>query len=417
MDAPFDSIHAHGFVRAAVCIPPVRVADPEWNADRTVEMARRAHAEGASLALFPELGLSAYSNEDLHLQDALLRAVLRAIETVREESEQLTPLLLVGAPLRFDGKLFNCAVAIHGGRILGVVPKSYLPNYREFYERRQFTPGRLASRDTVRMLGEEVPFGADLLFDAADVEGLTVFAEVCEDLWVPVPPSTWGALGGATVLCNLSASNITIGKAEYRRHLCAGQSAKCVAAYLYAAAGPGESTTDLAWDGHALIYENDELLAESERFPTGEQMIVADIDLDRLIQDRTRLTSFNDAAGEHRERIRALRRIEFELGVTHDVTELRREIERFPYVPSDSEDLDERCYEAYNIQVHGLMQRLSATGIEKPVIGVSGGLDSTQALLVCARAMDRLELPRSNVLAYSMPGFATGERTGATPTA
>ncbi|NIP59423.1 MAG: NAD(+) synthase, partial [Gemmatimonadetes bacterium] len=373
--------------------------------------AHRAHEEGAAVALFPELGLSAYSNEDLHFQDALLDGVLEALEGLVEESEELSPLLLVGAPLRFGGQLFNCAVVVHRGRVLGVVPKSYLPNYREFYERRQFTPGRFASRSEVRLLGRSAPFGSDLIFDATDVEGLVLFAEVCEDLWVPVPPSTWGALGGATVLCNLSASNITIAKADYRRQLCAGQSAKCIAAYLYAAAGPGESTTDLAWDGHALIYENNRRLAESERFPEEEQIITADLDLDRLVQDRARMTSFNDAAGEHGDRVRALRRIEFELELSDEVTGLRREIERFPYVPSDPGALDERCREAYQIQVHGLMKRLSATGIEKVVIGVSGGLDSTQALLVCARALDRLGLPRENILGYTMPGFATSERT------
>ncbi len=411
MNRPFESIHAHGFVRAAVCVPFVRVADPAHNVQRTVELAHRAHEEGAAVALFPELGLSAYSNEDLHFQDALLDGVLEALEGLVEESEELSPLLLVGAPLRFGGQLFNCAVVVHRGRVLGVVPKSYLPNYREFYERRQFTPGRFASRSEVRLLGRSAPFGSDLIFDATDVEGLVLFAEVCEDLWVPVPPSTWGALGGATVLCNLSASNITIAKADYRRQLCAGQSAKCIAAYLYAAAGPGESTTDLAWDGHALIYENNRRLAESERFPEEEQIITADLDLDRLVQDRARMTSFNDAAGEHGDRVRALRRIEFELELSDEVTGLRREIERFPYVPSDPGALDERCREAYQIQVHGLMKRLSATGIEKVVIGVSGGLDSTQALLVCARALDRLGLPRENILGYTMPGFATSERT------
>jgi NAD+ synthase (glutamine-hydrolysing) len=412
-DRPFDSPFSHGFIRAAVCVPFVRIADPAFNVERTLVLARRAAEIGALVALFPELGISAYSNEDLHQQDALLDGVALGLERIVGESRGLLPVLLVGAPLRFDGMLFNCAVVIHDGRVLGIVPKSYLPNYREFYERRQFTPARAAPSRTVRFLGEDVPFGNDLIFDAVDIRDFALFVELCEDVWVPVPPSTWGAYGGATVLANLSASNITVGKADYRHRLCAGQSAKCVAAYLYAAAGPGESTTDLAWDGHALIYENNDLLAEADRFATAEQLIAADIDLDRLAQERARMTSFNDSAADHMERVRRLRRIPFEMQPPAGRHELLRTIERFPYVPSAPRDRDDRCYEAYNIQVHGLMQRLTATRIDRVVIGVSGGLDSTQALIVAARTMDRLQLPRRNVLAYSLPGFATGERTRA----
>ena len=411
MERPFHSIHSHGFVRVAVCVPHVRVADPSYNVERTLGLARRAAHEGAALALFPELGISAYSNEDLHLQDALLDGVEAAVARLAEESRDLAPLLLVGAPLRFDGKLFNCGVVVHRGRVLGVVPKSYLPNYREFYERRQFTPGRFAATVDVRFLGEDVPFGNDLLFEATDVPGFSLFAEVCEDVWVPVPPSTWGALAGATVLANLSASNVTIGKAGYRRQLCADQSAKCIAAYLYSASGYGESTTDLAWDGHALIYENGRRLAESERFSGEEQVVLADVDLDLLRQDRTRMTSFNDQVGEHAGWLRELRRIPLELGLGELTGELLRPLTRFPYVPSDPDTLDERCWEVYSIQVQGLAKRLESSGIRKAVLGVSGGLDSTQALLVAARTMDRLGLPRSNVLAWSLPGFATGEAT------
>src|SRR5918996_2435531 len=314
-DRAFDSPYAHGFVRVAVCIPFVRVADPGYNVGRTLGLARRASELAAAVALFPELGISAYSNEDLHQQDALLAGVLEALAQLVDSSRDLSPVLLVGAPLRFEGKLFNCAVVVYRGRGLGIVPKSYLPNYREFYEGRQFTPARAAVGREVRFLGEVVPFGSDLVFDAVNVDDFALFVEICEDVWVPIPPSTWGAFAGATVLANLSASNITIGKAEYRRRLCAGQSAKCIAAYLYSASGPGESTTDLAWDGHALIYENNDLLAESERFPSEEQIIAADIDLDRLAQDRMRMTSFNDAAAESVERARQLRRVSFELRI------------------------------------------------------------------------------------------------------
>jgi NAD+ synthase (glutamine-hydrolysing) len=411
MRRPFHSIYSHGFVRVAVCIPHVSVANPAKNADRTIALARESSDQAAAVALFPELGLSSYTGEDLFHQDALLDAVETALDRVRAASVDLVPIVLVGAPLRFEGKLFNCAVAVYRGRILGVVPKSYLPNYREFYEKRQFTAGGKAVSRRVRLLGESVPFGNDLVFDAVNVEDFSLHAEICEDVWVPIPPSTYAALAGATVLANLSASNITIGKADYRHDLCAAQSGKCIAAYLYTAAGPGESTTDLAWDGHGMIYENDQLLAQSERFSASEQVVVADVDLERLAQDRMRMTSFNDCVGDHLERVRSVRRVEFEFAVPEGDVSLRRSVERFPYVPNDPAVRDERCFEAYNIQVHGLMKRMTSTGIEHPVIGVSGGLDSTHALIVAARTMDRLGLPRSNVLGFTMPGFATSAGT------
>ncbi|MEZ4639343.1 MAG: NAD(+) synthase [Caldilineaceae bacterium] len=411
MTLPFNSIYRHGFVRATVCVPKVKVADPQFNLEHTLDLARHASDLHAAVALFPELGISAYANEDLFHQDALLDKTRSALSTLTAESTSLTPVLLVGAPLRFEGKLFNCAVVIYRGRVLGIVPKTYLPNYREFYEKRQFVSARHAVQREVHFLGQTVPFGNDLVFDAVNVDGFSLHAEICEDVWTPLPPSTFAALAGATVLANLSASNITVGKADYRRDLCAAQSGKCIAAYLYSAAGPGESTTDLAWDGHALIYENNERLSESERFADGEQIIAADIDIERLMQDRMRMTSFNDAAMAHQETVRAIRHVPFEFEMPGGEIPLDREIERFPFVPSDPRVRDERCFEAYNIQVHGLMQRLNATGIKKVVIGVSGGLDSTQALIVAARTMDRLGLPRTNILAYTMPGFATSKGT------
>jgi len=411
MPDAFFSIYSHGFIRVAVCVPYVRVADPSYNLERTLDLARRAADRHAAVALFPELGLSAYSNEDLFHQDALLDATRDAIARLLEASRTLTPLLLVGAPLRFEGKLFNCALVIYRGRVLGITPKTYLPNYREFYEKRQFTSGRDAVSREVLFLGERVPFGNDIIFDATNVVDFSLHVEICEDVWTPIPPSTYAALAGATILANLSASNITIGKADFRRDLCASQSGKCIAAYMYSAAGPGESTTDLAWDGHALIYENNDLLAESERFAAGEQIITSDIDLERLAQDRMRLSSFNDAVGDHQERVRAIRRVDFAFQVPTGEVALERRVDRFPYVPSDPVLRNERCFEAYNIQVHGLMKRLVSAGIQRLVIGVSGGLDSTQALIVAARTMDRLGLPRTNILAYTMPGFATSDIT------
>jgi NAD+ synthase (glutamine-hydrolysing) len=407
----FNSIYAHGFVRVAVCVPSLRVADPAFNAERTLELAKRASESHAAVALFPELGISAYSNEDLFHQDALLQATRTAIGHLVGATEQLSPVLLVGAPVQVDGKLFNCAVVIYRGRVLGLVPKTFLPNYREFYEKRQFTSGRYAIRREVSFLGHTVPFGNDLVFEANTLEGFNLHVEICEDVWTPIPPSTYAALAGATILTNLSASNITIGKADYRRDLCAGQSGKCIAAYLYSAAGPGESTTDLAWDGHALIYENNERLAESERFADREQIIMGDIDLERLLQDRMRSTSFSDSISECRAKVEAIRRVPFEFKIPQVAVPLQRDVQRFPYVPSDARDRDQRCYEAYNIQVHGLMKRFSSSGLNRVVIGVSGGLDSTHALIVAAKTMDRIGVSRKNILAYTMPGFATSDLT------
>jgi NAD+ synthase (glutamine-hydrolysing) len=411
MPDPFYSVYSHGFIRATVAIPTVRVADCAYNSGRMLGLARKASDMHAAITLFPELGISAYSNEDLFHQDALLDAAKSALAALIAASRDLAPLLLVGAPLRFEEKLFNCAVAIYKGRVLGIVPKTYLPNYREFYEKRQFTPAWGAISREVSFFDETVPFGNDLVFEATNVPGFVVHAEICEDIWSPLPPSTFGALAGATILTNLSASNITVGKTDYRRSLCAAQSAKCIAAYLYSAAGPGESTTDLAWDGYACIYENNDLLAESERFAGDEQLIAADIDLDRLMQDRMRMTSFNDTVAQHREALAVIRHIPFVFKIPKAKTDLLRQVPRFPYVPTDPAVLDQRCYEIYNIQVHSLTKRLTAAGTEKVVIGVSGGLDSTQALIVAARTMDRLKLPRTHILAYTMPGFATSTQT------
>ena len=378
---------------------------------RLLKLAREASAQKAGLAVFPELGLSAYSNDDLFFQDALLDAVQDAIAELVNASRELTPMLVVGAPIEDEAKLFNCAIVIYRGSILGAVPKTYLPNYREFYEKRQFTSGTKAGRSDIEVAGERVAFGNDLIFTAETYPEFAVHIEICEDLWVPIPPSSYAALAGATVLVNQSASNITVAKADYRRLLCASQSGRCVSTYVYAAAGFGELTTDLAWDGQGLIYENGELLAETERFSSQSQCAVADLDLERLRQDRVRMTSFNDCATLHRDHVAAMRRIPFTFEIPDGEVPLKRRLSRFPYVPSDTPSRDERCREVYDIQVQGLMKRLQATGIKKAVVGVSGGLDSTQALIVTVKAMDRLGLPRTNVLGYTLPGFATSGQT------
>jgi NAD+ synthase (glutamine-hydrolysing) len=408
---PFHSLYTHGYARLCAAVPRVRIADPAFNAEHSIALARQAAADHAALAVFPELGLSGYSIDDLFHQDALLNATENALAKVVQASVEQTPVLVVGAPLRWETRLFNCAIVIHRGRILGVVPKTFLPNYREFYEKRQFSSSAQAISRQIRLLDQEAPFGTDLVFEAADLPGFTLHVEICEDLWTPIPPSSWGALAGAMVLANLSASNITTGKAVFRKELCASQSGRCMAAYLYTAAGQGESTTDMAWDGQAIISENGNLLAESQRFSESEQLITADVDLDRLRQERMRLTSFGDSVALHRERLASFSRIRFELGVPTGPVSLRRHVGRFPYVPGNPIEYDERCFEVYHIQVAGLEQRLRATGIHKIVIGVSGGLDSTQALIVACRTMDRLNLPRQNVLAFTMPGFATSEKT------
>ncbi|HEY1930033.1 MAG TPA: NAD(+) synthase [Caulobacteraceae bacterium] len=408
--APFACLYTHEFARVGAGVPRVRPGDPAFNRAATLELAERADKAGAAVMVFPELGLSAYAIDDLLLQDALLEAVDRAIADLVEASRGLLPVLIVGAPLRRMGRLYNTAVVIHRGRILGVVPKTYLPNYREFYERRHFTSGAGVRGLDIGVGGQSAPFGVDLLFRSIGTAPFTFHVEICEDLWTPIPPSSAAALAGAEVLINLSASNIVIGKARTRRLLCAGQSRSAVAAYLYTAAGPGESTTDLAWDGQAGVFECGDELAESNRFE-GDQTIFADVDLGRIRQERMRLNTFGDCAHEEADRVARFRWAEFELDAPAQPVLLRRAIERFPYVPSDPARLREDCYEAYNIQVQGLAQRLRASGLERAVIGVSGGLDSTQALIVAARAMDQLGLPRTNVLAYTLPGFATSEGT------
>lgn len=408
---PFNSLYRHGFVRVAVAVPTVRVVDVSHNLAQTLELAQRAAAAGAVLAVFPELTLTGYTADDLFHQDALDHAVREALSGLVSASADISCVLAVGAPVRTQGRLFNCAIVIERGRVLGVIPKSYLPNYREFYEKRQFAPAREALADHIVVAGQRVPFGADLLFTADNCTDFTLHVEICEDGWVPLPPSGFAALAGASVLANLSASNIVVGKADYRRQLCASHSARFLAAYLYSAAGQGESTTDMAWDGQGLICENGETLSEGPRFSDRPQLVTADVDLCRLAADRLRMTSFADNVHDHHDRLSAMRRITFELPIPAGVVALQREIPRFPYVPANSRLRNERCAEVHHIQVAGLSTRLAAIGSQRVVVGVSGGLDSTLALIVAAQTMDRLGLPRSNVLAYTMPGFATSSRT------
>ncbi|MHA6508105.1 NAD(+) synthase [Tessaracoccus sp. Y1736] len=416
----FSSLYRHGFARVAACTLPVIIADPAANAHAISLEVKACHDDGVAVAVFPELSLSGYAIDDLLLQDVLLDAVDRAVVELAEATADLLPLIVVGAPLRAGNRLYNCGVVIHRGHVLGVVPKAYLPNYREFYEKRWFADGADLDFDTLHRPGwpaefGEVPFGTDLLFEARDVPGLTVHVEVCEDMWVPVPPSSLAAMAGATVQLNLSASPITVGRAEDRHLMARSASARNNSAYAYAAASFGESTTDLSWDGMTMVYEMGDLLGQTERFPHAAQRTVVDVDLDRLRQERIRQGSFEDnrravGVGEYRNIDFAVRPPSGDLG-------LRRPLDRFPFVPDDPARLHHDCYEAYNIQVSGLERRMKAIGggdaakSPKIVIGVSGGLDSTHALIVAAKACDRLSLPRTHILAFTLPGFATSSHT------
>ncbi|MBP2514841.1 NAD(+) synthase [Sphingomonas sp. PvP018] len=415
MTHSFYAIHTHGLIRVAAATPRASVGDTAANAAATIALATQADAQHVDLVVFPELNLTSYALDDLHLQTAQQRATLAAIDSVVAASVTLRPVLLVGAALVRAGRLYNCAVVIARGRVLGVVPKTFLPNYREFYEKRWFASGAGLTGLSIDLGGESVPFGTDLIFAARDLPGFVVHAEICEDYWAPTPPSTAGALAGALICCNLSASNIVIGKAREREMLAAAQSARAVCAYVYSAAGPGESTTEVAWDGQGLIHELGEQLAQSRRFATEPDLVVADVDCERIAQERLRTGTFNDAAAFAGHPETRVRRIAFDHLADPAVADVgfERVVPRFPFVPNDPARRDEDCYEAFNIQVEALAKRLEAARARTLVIGVSGGLDSTHALIVAAKAMDRLGRPRADILGFTMPGFATGEGTKA----
>lgn len=424
----FRSVYDQGFARIAAVTAPVAPANPAKNAQTTIDLLQEAQAQGVAVAVFPELNLTGYAIDDLFLQDVLLEQTLAAIESVRQASAELTVMAVVGAPLRQGNRLYNCALAIQGGRVYAVAPKTFLPNYREFYEKRHFASGANAAATSITLpgvgdgpaaspaasaaaqvspSGAVVPFGNKLLLDFPHIPGMVLHMEVCEDLWVPVAPSAQAALAGANVLVNLSGSPITVGRADDRELLARSASLRCNAAYVYAAAGEGESSTDLSWDGQAMIYELGEKLAETERFPQGPRMAVADVDIRTLASERLRQGSFDDNRIEQQAAASDYRTISVPLVPTRADIGLRRPLDRFPFVPDDPARLAQDCYEAYSIQVAGLEQRLRAIGNPKLVIGVSGGLDSTHALIVAARAMDRLGRPRSDIIAITMPGFAT----------
>lgn len=410
---PFHSPAAHGFARVAAATPVVHTADPVANADEHIALIRQAAEQGVDLIVFPELSLSGYAIDDLLLQTALLDEVERQVDRIAQTIKDLKIIAVIGAPVRHEQRLYNAAVVIADGWIWGVVPKTYLPNYREYYEKRWFSPAspELNEGAGTHFAGYYAAFGPHLIFSVEDRPDLSFGVEICEDYWAPLPPSTRQALAGARILLNLSASNVVIGKSVDRAMLSSSQSARAMAAYVFTASGWGESTTDLAWDGQATIHELGAKLAEGERFALESHLTVADIDLDRIAQERMRTGTFADCA---RREIKPGDYIEVairEQGRGQAIGDLIRPLDRFPFVPDDPARLDQDCYEAFNIQVQGLMRRLKATGSKTLVIGVSGGLDSTQALLVACRAFDRLGLPRTGILGFTLPGFATSEGT------
>jgi NAD+ synthase (glutamine-hydrolysing) len=400
----------HGFIRVAAASPMLRVADCAANAQRTIAMMELAESRGVEVLVFPEMGLTGYTCNDLFFQKTLQQGAVEALAHVVDASVNFGGLAIVGLPLLVDDQIFNCAAVVSAGKLFGVIPKTYLPTYKEFYDARFFAPASTAYSKSIRLLGQDVPFGNDLLFPATNVPGLVVGVEICEDLWGPVPPSSLQSFRGATVLTNLSASNETIGKAGYRRQLVGNQSARCIAGYVYCSAGVGESTTDLVFGGHCLIAENGILLGETERFRRNEQFLSADIDLDRLRVNRALTTSFNDAVLAPAIR-QEYRHVPFEVAERRTGARLLREIEAHPFVPAATEELRERCEEIFLTQVSGLAKRLEHIGKNPVAIGISGGLDSTLALLVLCKTLDAIGAGRERIRALTMPGFGTTKRT------
>lgn len=396
-----------GFARVSVAVPVVRVADFDANVDHMLDLVERSDAQGDALVVFPELSLSGYTARDLFLDRHLQEACERALSRIVEASRKRAPLIVVGMPLRGELGLYNAAVAIQRGRVLGVVPKQYLPTYREFEEARWFRPGvEVPPGSSIRLLGEDMPFGGDLLFVAENHPELVVGLEICEDLWVQLPPSTFQVSAGATVIANLSASNFTLGKAELRRLLGRSVSERGKCAYLYVAAGPGESSTDLAFDADAFICENGALLAESKRFRRENQLVTSDVDVESLVRERLATTSFGDCAREHR---RDFRRIPFNTEKPRGA--LMRQVSPHPFIPADPTTLATRCWEVFEIQSNALATRMRAIGKPKLVLGLSGGLDSTMAALVCAAALDLTDQSRKDLVCVTMPGLGTTGET------
>lgn len=396
----------HGFVRVAAAVPGIRVADCGYNTQNIIKMIKKADSSGVQIIVFPELSITAYTCGDLFHQHTLIKGAEEQLALIAEATRAIDIVAIAGMPVRAENQLFNCAVVVGKGKVLGAVPKSYIPGYKEFYEERWFASGIGVKNNSTILCGQNVPFGTDLIFEAEGRQEVSFGIEICEDLWVPVPPSSWQAVSGAALLFNLSASNDLIGKYEYRKELVRQQSGKCIAGYVYTSSGIDESTTDVVFGGHAIIAENGGIRAESKRFLRDEQLVVSDIDIQWLNNDRLKNTSFMTGAPAA-----SFRKIPFTLKQTEEVEKLIRYIDAHPFVPSDPDIRDRRCEEIFDIQTSGLAKRLSHTGMKTAVIGISGGLDSTLALLVTAKTFDMLGIPRSNILAITMPGFGTTDIT------
>ena len=395
----------YGFVRVGTAVPETRVADCPFNTEKILELMEKAVEQKVYLTVFPELCITGYTCADLFGQRMLLDAALDSLKKILNASCDWRNVFLLGMPLIIDQQLYNCAVVIQQGRILGVVPKRYIPNYNEFYEKRWFRDGRDLNTDSVLLFGESVPCGCDLVFFDRETPELGFAAEICEDMWVAVPPSCFHALNGAVLLCNLSASNEIIGKHEYRETLVKSQSGRCIAGYIYTSAGVGESTTDLVFGGHGIIAENGNLLMQTKRFERNSQLVTADIDVQRLLHDRTHSTSFTQS-----DLPRKSRKIQL-FDVPPRPDGIDRVFEKYPFVPTNPATRDARCREIFSIQTSGLGKRLLYTNLQRAVLGISGGLDSTLALLVTAQTFDNLNIPRKNIIAVTMPGFGTTDQT------
>jgi NAD+ synthase (glutamine-hydrolysing) len=395
-----------GFLRIAAAIPELRVANVDFNVATIVKLLMRARDEGVQIVTFPEMAVTGYTLGDLVQQETLLLRAQKGLRDILKESASSAMVVVVGMPLSVEQKIFNCAVVLNCGRVLGVIPKALLPSYREFYEDRWFSPARDARAETIEVAGQRVPFGTDILFQLQTIASAVVGVEICEDLWVPLSPHEYQAMGGATILLNLSASNEVLGKADWRRTMVSSESGRCIAAYCYVSSGIGESSNDVVYSGHAIIAENGVILQESNRLSSDSQLIISDIDLCRLAHDRRVATSFHDLSRQSR----TFRIVETEVKDAVP-SKLWRALDPHPFVPSDPDRRAERCREIFSMQVAALAKKLSGANISRVVLGVSGGLDSTLALLVAVKTMDFLNLPRSNVHAYTLPGFGTTRRT------
>ncbi|MCX6000451.1 MAG: NAD(+) synthase [Chloroflexi bacterium] len=395
-----------GFLRVGAAIPALRVADVDFNVAAIVESLRKAGSEGVQVLAFPEMAVTGYTIGDLVQHEALLRSAENGLGRILSESAGIPMVVIVGMPLSVDQKVFNCAVVVNGGRILGVIPKTCLPTYREFYEERWFASSADTRVDTVDLLGQCVPFGVDILFGLRAIDHAIFGVEICEDLWVPLSPHEHQSLAGATVLVNVSASNEVIGKPEWRRTIVSSESGRCIAGYCYVSGGVGESSNDVGFGGHAIIAENGTILRESDRLSLNPQMVISDIDLGRLAHDRRVTKRFSRASRQSK----AFRMVEAEVADPMS-DKLWRTIDPHPFVPSDQAGRAERCREIFSMQAAALSKKLTGAGRSHIVLGVSGGLDSTLALLVAARTVDLLGLPRSSIHAYALHGFGTTRRT------